>query len=154
MSAADFLDQVEARANAATGGPWFPVGPDDEYVRSGDVVGAGEPGARDIICERAGNDSVFIAHARTDVPALVAALRAVLAEHPAVPVYSMADSCGDDTDAHADAHHIEGGVEGGEWLCAGDVWCGECRDVDGDYITYPCPTVRAIESALGGGSDA
>lgn len=78
MTAADFLARIEARANAATEGPWDVASDADTYLKPTDVVGPGEPGERFIICEYAGQDAEFIAHARADVPALVAALRAVL----------------------------------------------------------------------------
>ena len=89
MSTTDRLNEIEARANAATEGPWEadkyteldPDGfyelarviapdPDDEEDYAIGVVHVG-------ILR---NDAAFIAHARTDVPALVAALRAVLEE--------------------------------------------------------------------------
>lgn len=80
MTAADYLAQIEARAEAATEGPWDVASDADTYLKPTDVVGPGEPGERFIICEYAGQDAEFIAHARADVPALVAALRAVLDE--------------------------------------------------------------------------
>lgn len=71
------LGEIEARANAATDGPWrryetvqadtFVLGP--RGLLFDDVV-SGPTYAR--------SNAEFIAHARTDVPALVAALRAVL----------------------------------------------------------------------------
>ena len=87
MSAADRLDQIEARANAATEGPWTPdeyteVDPDGFYELS--RVIAPDPDGDDrcaIGVVHTGilrPDADFIALARTDVPALVAALRAVL----------------------------------------------------------------------------
>ena len=89
MSAADRLDEIEARANAATEGPWTPdeyteVDPDGFYELS--RVIAPDPDGDDwcaIGVVHTGilrPDADFIAHARTDVPALVAALRAVLDE--------------------------------------------------------------------------
>ena len=82
MSAADRLDQIDARAAAATRGPWEETASlDPDGRRSNHVTG---PGDYDV-CEvprtpQGSEDSFFIAHARQDVPALVAALRAVLAE--------------------------------------------------------------------------
>ena len=86
MSAADRLNEIEARANAATEGPWTPdeyteVDPDGFYELS--RVIAPDPDGDDwcaIGVVHTGilrTDADFIAHARTDVPALVAALRAV-----------------------------------------------------------------------------
>lgn len=68
----DYLDEIQARADAATGGPWEHVGSYGRIV-SGHVQ----------VCRAYGDDGTatpdaeFIAHARTDVPRLVAALRAV-----------------------------------------------------------------------------
>ena len=81
------LDDIKARAAAATGGPWrvqldgFDYGPWDEvYVDNArgqcPCTPCGVPNAE------------FIAHARTDVPALVAAVEAVLAFH-----YQHEDKC-------------------------------------------------------------
>ena len=115
------LDKIEARANAATEGPWE-VG-DRYHCQAADMCdcapdrgplidtyqhpkwgtmhvhrkdepwwnegvlfrkAGGPPGevARDLATE----DAEFIAHARTDVPALVAALRAVIGLHRIIRV--------------------------------------------------------------------
>ena len=77
MTAALDLDAIEARANAATKGPWawqandkgYPqqiVGNDDGLV----LVAETFTGPEHFPAE-----AEFIAHARTDVPALIAALR-------------------------------------------------------------------------------
>ena len=89
MSAADRLNEIEARANAATEGPWTPdeyteVDPDGFYELA--RVIAPDPDGDDwcaIGVVHTGilrPDADFIAHARTDVPALVDALRDVLDE--------------------------------------------------------------------------
>lgn len=74
------LDEIEARANAATDGPWFVHG----LTASGNyrVSDRGRWGAGDeyeVADDLVEEDAEFIANARTDVPALIAALRAVLA---------------------------------------------------------------------------
>ena len=92
MSATDRLNQIETRAYTATEGPWAPwldqdgeehmggllmVGNAEAVIPDGEVYIEGveiNPVAHVYIQE----DRDFIAHARTDVPALVAALRAVL----------------------------------------------------------------------------
>ena len=72
MSAADRLNEIEARANAATEGPWEADPLEGNLDAPGGGVRVAEVGMwRD-------DDANFIARARTDVPALVAALRAVL----------------------------------------------------------------------------
>ena len=78
------LDKIEARANAATEGPWeagercvFTL--EGAPVISDDVVHYGHGMAGEGVCRE--EDTEFIAHARADVPALVAALRAVLEMH-------------------------------------------------------------------------
>ena len=66
--AADRLDAIEARANAATEGPWrIDVG--------AEIVDPSFEVVAQVVLDE---DNDFIAHARTDVPALVAALRAVM----------------------------------------------------------------------------
>ena len=78
MSAADRLNEIEARANAATKGPWHRYG-----TWPYEVYAPREPDGGPYIASMTGDDghnesnAEFIAHARTDVPALVAALRAV-----------------------------------------------------------------------------
>lgn len=137
----DRLDQIEARAEAATPGPW-----------EADVTEVSQHWSRpkpwvtvvssEVACmaycyggsgrgiERE-TDAEFIAAARTDVPTLVAALRAVL-------------------DLHCDAGPSQGydfGPDGGYgWA---DHCCATCG-AHGEYgVEWPCPTVQAIADALG-----
>ena len=120
------LNEIEARANAATEGPW-------EW--EGEAKAEWELGANSLVPSRRPDDPVlygygydasgievknpadaeFIAHARTDVPALVAALRAVL-------------------ELHAEAGR------------GSDTYCTHCFP---DCFDYPCPTVTAIRRHLG-----
>ena len=91
------LNQIEARANAATPGPWFRV---DTPFGDGDMVRAGnedcsgrficgvdptfegeEEDERDFYA-----DMAFIAHARADVPALIARVRELEAAARWIPV--------------------------------------------------------------------
>ena len=93
MSINDRLDEIQERANQATDGPWAPwldqdgadhmqgllmVGNADAVIPEGEwwVEGVDVNPIAHTYCEE---DRAFIAHARTDVPALLAALRAVLA---------------------------------------------------------------------------
>ena len=68
------LDEIEARANAATEGPWDLIG-GGEYVTPVGIMVAPDDGGVN------GADAEFIAHARTDVPALVAVARYALSQH-------------------------------------------------------------------------
>jgi hypothetical protein len=81
---AEQIAEIESRAAAATPGPWAT----DEDI--GGCVAAEHPDFRsywtDVICitrdsvtKRKVANAVFIAHARTDIPALIAALRAAQA---------------------------------------------------------------------------
>ncbi len=68
----DILDEIEARANAATDGPWCsPLGIFIVNNFQEDPLG-------EFKGSNNGNNTRFIAHARTDVPNLCRALRAVL----------------------------------------------------------------------------
>jgi len=80
------LEEIEARANAATEGPWHHDGqftPDDVSVWSGTGPSAkflGNIGERvisaiGVVMDTELADAEFIAHARTDVPKLLAMLR-------------------------------------------------------------------------------
>lgn len=126
MNAAERLDQIGARANAATKGTWTRMGTGDEcYIivqESGDELAPFNDYTENHDLTDA--DADFIAHAHVDVPALVAALRAALELHAPDEPY-----CSDD-------HH-------NPYRCpCATVGCRECeRD-------YPCPTVTAIEEAL------
>jgi hypothetical protein len=115
----DRLAQIAQRVERATEGPW---------VTDGSLLGTP---ARNRITPRGRvgqtwglrwrEDLEFIAHARTDIPAMHAALTAVLALHGSDG--HTPDDCGEP-----------------------DCWegCMECTE------PYPCPTVRAINDALGG----
>ena len=121
------LNEIEARANAATEGPW------EAKSETPTMAGAvwnlritGKPGIRMNVTEwqHGMENAEFIAHARTDVPALVAALRAVLDLH--IPDYTYPD-------------------------CPK---CAECSDLASTEarrvaVTWPCPTVAEIHQHLG-----
>ena len=150
------LNEIEARANAATEGPWE-VG-DRYHCQAADMCdcapdrgplidtyqhpewgtmhvhrkdepwwnegvlfrkAGGPPG--EVACDLATEDAEFIAHARADVPALVAALRAVLKLHK----------------------------EDGHGWGPGESFCTECQQGYGLLVPYPCPTVAAIRQHLG-----
>lgn len=141
------LDEIKARAEAATEGPWewtqyrVPTlegwkGDPANYRWQTEVLEAdhnGECGCRsacqlELTVDPA--DAEFIAHARTDVPALVAAVEAVLELH--------ALGIGDLFTAEG----IEARLE----------HCVECTQVEHRFVVrYPCPTVAAIRTALGEG---
>ena len=126
------LNEIEARANAATEGPW-------EW--EGEAKAEWEIGANSLVPSRRPDDPVlygygydasgievktpadaeFIAHARTDVPDMAAALRAVLKLHK--------------EDVHG-------------WG-PGESFCTECQQGYGLLVPYPCPTVTAIRRHLG-----
>ncbi len=85
------LDEIKARAEAATEGPWT--------GNNGDGYGAyyvDNPTGRTVArCDygpyEGSRDAEFIAHARTDVPDLVAAVEAVLALRPLANTYRTLD---------------------------------------------------------------
>lgn len=78
------LDEIAARADAATEGPWEAT-PNDRIVSSTKTWPEGDPydvagmfGHKGAVVEGCRTpDAEFIAHAREDVPRLVAALKAV-----------------------------------------------------------------------------
>ena len=117
------LNEIEARANAATEGPWvtYTVTP---HMGS-EVLTApreGEDYGDYVVPEYIDMDNAeFIAHARTDVPDMAAALRAVLKLHK----------------------------EDGHGWGPGESFCTECQQGYGLLVPYPCPTVTAIRRHLG-----
>ena len=118
------LDKIEARANAATEGPWFPNRYSDDWEVCGELDDNGNPAL--VASEAVETDAEFIAHARTDVPALVAALYEVLDQHQRVvlPTYLPIGRMEDVS------------------------ICGVCT-VEGEPADWPCPTVTAIRHHLG-----
>ena len=76
------LNEIEARANAATEGPWYTT-PDYPMVCA-DSESQGDEYSPELHDGRgfySPSDAEFIAHARTDVPDMAAAFRAVLKLH-------------------------------------------------------------------------
>ena len=90
------LNEIEARANAATEGPWWA---DWRFTDWEVCCTVGDHGLPALIASDAdGEDAEFIAHARTDVPDMSAALRAVLELHKRkVTMFNFAtyDECED-----------------------------------------------------------
>ena len=121
------LDEIAARADAATEGPWRALGTGaaggDHWYICDDGEAIASISAQDCINEdQREPDAEFIAHAREDVPKLVEALRAVEAVHVmscelSVSNCDKGESC--------------------PLAC-----CGPCGE------TWPCPTITAIREAL------
>ena len=118
------LNEIEARANAATPGPWE-AGCNDRHMHyvtteNEEFCQTYGPELYDSQGFFSDADTEFIAHARTDVPALVAALRAVLNLHfKAQPIPAAF-----------------GTQEGGDY-------CVTCAE------DWPCPTVETIRQHIG-----
>ena len=115
------LDKIEARANAATEGPWEAEWRFTGWDISGNVDDDGLPAL--IASEVDSEDTEFIAHARTDVPDMAAALRAVLAIHTPVD-RGRATAC-----------------------CTCEQWI-ESTDPEA-CIEWPCATVETIRQHIG-----
>lgn len=117
------LDEIEARVNAATEGQWEA---EHHYNRlTGKHVVSEIPRVAECEGNGAGGldhaeDAEFIAAARTEVPALVAALRAVVAIHRPVTVP---------------------GEVFGTW--------GEAKQCEDCEQRWPCNTLDAIHRLLG-----
>lgn len=122
MSISDRLDQMQARADAATQGPWFTDAGGDTGVYT-----APRPTAdsADVASAHWREDEVFIAASRSDVPALVSALRAVLDLHQKATARVVVGAAG------RDIHHCVGCTQGVE------------------LAPWPCATRRAVAAALG-----
>lgn len=118
-----WLDAAQKRCDEAADGPWEANGSDVIRVVP-DTNGDPEP---ELVAQTWRVDAEFIANARTDLPAALAALRAVLGEHTPG----------------------EFRPEPGEGLVStpDDEPVSGCLGCEAPY--YPCPTVRAIATALG-----
>ena len=124
----ELLDQIEARADAATQGPWewHP------YMGSGATLAKPNHPFHELNILKTTDDwppvaadAEFIAHAREDLPRLLAAVRAVEAVHEPI-----------------DALNVR--INRIQKVCTG------CGTDDGNWQVWPCPTIRAITEALEG----
>lgn len=154
MSAAGRLNEIEARANAATEGPWVTGGTDlAGEVYFGTYADPDDPTEPGVMLGVTGTqeDAALIAHARTDVPWLIeqvrkrdAALQAVLDLH------REARNDVDRTPPCPHCHGEPGVHDCGCW--ADEKWptvCAVCMEgTKGASVAWPCPTVRVIEKAL------
>lgn len=132
MTAADRLDEIQARADAATTAPWSHCLDELRNRTAVHRIGSSEVNADVAFTYRNRDgrgpgmqDAEFIAHARADVPRLVEALRRVLDRHRPVEVEPSDTICGNCSFQLPNGRYF-GKVE--EW---------------------PCDTVRAVEAALG-----
>ena len=151
------LAEIRARVDAATEGPWE-NDETDPGVWGLEHIIIGNYTARDDFDSPMWEDGTpedreFIAASRTDLPALLAAVEAVLELHRKTPVYEW---CGFDLPSKQECHleddaHIE--LSNGDWghVNIVEAWtCDEClHDADDYILDYPCPTVQAITTALG-----
>lgn len=154
MTAADRLAQIRARAEAATPGPWG-------YTLQTPTMGgttwalriAGKPGIRAGVVEYQHGDAnaEFITHARTDIPALLAAVEAVLALHvPRIEAVLSDSLCLREECDHESACPLDGSVTvcAACWIVAEESYPYFCEQGIPDEVLHPCPTVRAITGPL------
>ena len=140
------IQEIEARLEAATQGPWdvetIPeTGESRVIVRSN----TGDP-MLDVSVAPHGvraEDAEFIAHAPEDIRALIDEVKAVRELHRKMPLYDTpADEC---TEHDQDVYSIE--LDSGKWYCSEHIaeWvCSECFNDGGEYVEYPCSTARAL----------
>lgn len=155
MNATERLAEIKARAEAATEGPWdyqpwsqYAL-PSGDYAESILLANASDDG--EIIRGLRDEDGEFIAHARTDAPALVAALEAVLELHrPVHRIFSWSSGIRDEEPC-PDCHGKAGVHDCGCWADEDMTYsCATCRSEKGGGVDYPCPTVTAINAYLTG----
>ena len=133
MTAADWLAEQRRIEQAATDGPWM-----SEWDTSDEwwiIHGQPNPAKGDdrMVCPEVATlnhredwtaDVDFITDTRTAMPKMRAALEAVLALHEPLDALNVR------------YNRIQR-------VCTG------CGQDDGNWVIYPCPTVRAITKALG-----
>ncbi len=162
---------IRARVGAATAGPWFIDPPLDSLSPGGrtfvgnradgrehglweivhmteDMDGLRPDAAKQYLC-----DAEFIAHARTDVPALLSALERVEALHAPFEIYQYNDVFGVEDFALDD---------NGEKILLARL-CTACSDEESldaandrewtadwhNDVTWPCPTIVALRGDEG-----
>jgi hypothetical protein len=133
------LSEIRAMVRVASPGPWlWRVTPDRKWS----VVL--DPDGDEVARLADDEDSAFVAQSRTDIPALLAALDAVLAVH--YEAYN-------DTDLSPLCQTCKGAPGVHPCGCWGDeqaeTVCGSCRQgTKGQTVTYPCPTVWSISEHI------
>lgn len=158
------LDAIEARANAATEGPWWRreghAEIDGQNYAEVLIPGRVECGSycyggtSTIEGDRLDADLAFIAHARADVPALVAEVRRLReeAEVDAGLIRSIIAArehvertlTAERDDARAAIARVQAlHYPVPDWN--GGVRCHICDDSSTTDGAYPCPTIRAID---------
>ena len=141
------LQEIEARLEAATQGLWdVETIPETGESRVVVFSNTGDP-MLDVSVAPYGvraEDAEFIAYAPEDIRALIEEVKAVRELHRKVPLYDTpADEC---TEHDPDIYGIKLDYAG-EWYCSQHVaeWvCAECFTDDGEYVEYPCDTMRAL----------
>lgn len=113
------FEHTRTLADAATGGPWAPS---RDARKGGPFLNVIADPRKDGWRERVATalnpaDAEFIAHARTAVPVLVAAVERVQALH---------------------FQYLPAAVD---FDC-----CAHCNQNSGGYVEWPCPTIRALET--------
>ena len=162
MTAADRLAQIRARVEAATPGPWGWARVNhwsewtDRSLAGVDLHPGGVQRPHEVLRATPGNppgpaDAAFIAHARADIPALLAAVEAVLALHAPreQAVLSDPDCLREECD-----HDFACPLTGSVTVCAACWAVAEgsnpyfCEEGVPDEVLHPCPTRRTIEGPL------
>ena len=132
----EYLTEQKRLAEAATEGPWkrdWYAGVKDPKSRLMTAYEGRNHCLGEYLTEE---DATFIAAARSSVPKLIAAVEAVMAVHERVETQSQYPMPPN-------------------WKPMKLEVCGHCkRPGAGDALhPWPCPTIRAIEAALGGEGD-
>lgn len=159
------LEEIEARWDEATEGPWVfqpwsaHLLPSGDYAESILMANASSDGE---LCRGLFDaDGEAIAHARRDVPALIAEARRLRAQIERVrELHKRAHAVGTRTglryeDPCPDCDGKKGAHDCGCWGAFDTEFvCAECHrlgsDARGVYdYTYPCPTIQALDAPKG-----
>lgn len=155
----EWLQEVQGRANNATEGPWRASLLDGVDYEDGSSSHRGgiypdAQGAPPVLVTMSVDrrNGIFIAGARTEHPAMAAALTAVLDLHKPMEVYEF-DHMNGAWKLDADGEKVQT-----DTLCTGCLTPDEEQDLEDcewepsmGTVQYPCPTVRAITEHLPGG---
>lgn len=151
----DRLSEIEARLAGATPGVWKLWGMDVLADQDGtsDVDTAVPVATTRMLIDGKPRtfDAELIAHAPTDLTALVKFAREVEALHQPRTVYANESHCALQGD-HAMGRHVEDRT--GFWVCLDSPLTNECQtctDENGATADWPCPTAAALQR-MGGAS--
>ena len=151
MSDVSKTNELIAEATAHIDNTLAGIGTDESSVRAAWARGEGSDDRFSLLVRLRDRLADALESVRAERDAALARIAEAAKLHRKYTYYDLEDSCPDTTDEHREEHHHEASDDIGEFYCdqmpTGDVACDNCRDVNGDRMEWPCPTIQALEGA-------